>query len=84
VVVDRSTNREHPPRLLIIDFDLSVLVKDEEMTVKGYGGSPTWVAPEVGTPDGPDMKYSAIRADRWACGRMIDYLERCLQVGDDS
>jgi hypothetical protein len=42
------------------------------------------VAPEVGTPDGPDMTYSAIRADRWACGRMIDYLERCLQVGKDS
>ena len=85
VVDDLNTNRKHPPRLFIIDFGLSVFVEDEETTVKGYGVTPTWVAPEFGTRDDPDMNYSAIRADRWACGRMLDYhLERCLQVGDDS
>jgi hypothetical protein len=29
------------------------------------------------------MKYSPIFADRWACGRMIYYLEKDLKGGGD-
>jgi serine/threonine protein kinase len=66
---------ERPQRLIIIDFDVSVLVEDEHTTTKGFCGTPPWVAPEVGTRDGPEMTYSPILADRWACGRMMEYLE---------
>ena len=62
-----------PPRLSIIDFGVSVRVQDEETTVTGFRGTPYWTAPEVGTKDGPEMTYSAIRADRWSCGRMLEH-----------
>jgi Protein kinase domain len=61
------------PRLSIIDFGLSVLVESEETSVEGYCGTPSWVAPEVGTVHGPVMKYSAILADRWSCGQVLLY-----------
>ncbi len=64
------------PRLLIIDFGTSIRVKDAETEVEGYRGTPNWTAPEVGEASGPAMKYSAIRADRWSCGRMLQYLMR--------
>jgi serine/threonine protein kinase len=80
VVVD-GLDRERPPRVVIIDFGLSIFVEDEHTTVKGFCGTPTWVAPEVGTRDGPDKKYSAIRADRWACGQMMHYLGSLLPGG---
>ncbi|KAI0298015.1 kinase-like domain-containing protein, partial [Multifurca ochricompacta] len=59
--------------LSIIDFGISVFVEGEETEVNGYRGTPSssWVAPEVGSEDGPRRSYSAILADRWACGRMI-------------
>jgi serine/threonine protein kinase len=66
---------QHSRRLIIIDFDLSVFVEDEHTTAKGFCGTPPWVAPEVGTRDGPEMTYSPILADRWACGRMMRHLE---------
>jgi serine/threonine protein kinase len=66
---------EHPQRLIIIDFDLSIFVEDESTTTKGFRGTPPWVAPEVGTRDGPEMSFSPILADRWACGRMVRHLE---------
>jgi hypothetical protein len=34
----------------VFDFDLSVRVKDEETTVKGYGGSPTWLRRRLELP----------------------------------
>ena len=61
------------PRLSIIDFGISVRVRDEETTVTGFRGTPSWTAPEVGTENGPKMTYSAIRADRWSCGRMLEH-----------
>ena len=61
------------PHLSIIDFGVSVRVQDQETTVTGFRGTPYWTAPEVGAENGPDMTYSAIRADRWSCGRMLDH-----------
>jgi serine/threonine protein kinase len=85
VVDDLDRERKHPPRLVIIDFGLSIFVEDEHTTIEGFCGTPPWVAPEVGTRDGPDMTYSAILADRWACGRMVDYIEKLLAgCGDGS
>jgi serine/threonine protein kinase len=83
VVDDLDRERKHPPRLVIIDFGLSVFVEDEHTTIEGFCGTPPWVAPEVGTRDGPDMTYSPILADRWACGRMVHYLGKLLAGGGD-
>ncbi|KAJ2930074.1 hypothetical protein H1R20_g7009, partial [Candolleomyces eurysporus] len=51
-------------QLKIIDFDIAVLVQDEEEKIEGYRGTPGWTAPEIGHKDGPKQIYSAIRADR--------------------
>ena len=61
------------PQLSIIDFDMSFEVNDEETTVTGFRGTPSWTAPEVGSPNGLATTYSAIRADRWSCGRLLQY-----------
>jgi serine/threonine protein kinase len=58
-------------QLKIIDFDLAVRVKDEEQEIEGYRGTPGWTAPEIGHEGGPKRRYSAIKADRWACGRIL-------------
>ncbi|KAI0291053.1 hypothetical protein B0F90DRAFT_1920812 [Multifurca ochricompacta] len=79
MVVDSEHDR-YSPRLSIIDFGLSVFVEDEETMIEGYRGTRTWTAPEVGTSEYRDTKYSPILADRWACGQMVDYLED--QVGN--
>jgi serine/threonine protein kinase len=84
VVVDcLGRERKHRPRIIIIDFGLSVFVEDEHTTVEGFCGTPPWVAPEVGTRDGPDKTYSPILADRWACGQMVHHLEMLLAGGGD-
>src|SRR6266436_1366638 len=84
VVDDMDHERIHPPRLVIIDFGLSMFIKDEHTTTKGFCGTPPWVAPEVGTCDGPEMTYSPILADRWACGRMVYHLKKLLLGGNDA
>ncbi|RXW22114.1 hypothetical protein EST38_g3738 [Candolleomyces aberdarensis] len=53
-------------QLKIIDFDVAVLVQDEEEKIEGYRGTPGWTAPEIGREDGPTQSYSAIKADRKA------------------
>ncbi|KAJ2929563.1 hypothetical protein H1R20_g7533, partial [Candolleomyces eurysporus] len=58
-------------QLKIIDFDVAVRVKDEEQEIEGYRGTPGWTAPEMGHEGGPKRRYSAIKADRWACGRIL-------------
>ncbi|CAA7269083.1 unnamed protein product [Cyclocybe aegerita] len=63
--------------LKIIDFDIAVLVEDEEQEVEGYRGTKGWTAPEV--RDG--QRYSAIRADRWACGRILKWFLRYTGSG---
>ena len=72
---------ERPPRLLIIDFGVSIRVDDEDTTIEGFRGTLPWVAPEVGMPNGPTMEYSPIRADRWACGQMMTVLKRRFRGG---
>ncbi|KAI0261726.1 kinase-like domain-containing protein, partial [Gloeopeniophorella convolvens] len=59
-------------RLLIIDYGLSMFVEGEETLIDYWCGTRGWIAPEAGTEHGPDVEYSPILADRWACGRMIE------------
>ena len=63
-------------RLYIIDFDLAQSVESEETMTEGWCGTPPWIAPELGSGDGPTQRYSPILADRWACGRMIEYFAK--------
>ena len=56
------------PQLSIIDFNMSFEVNDEETTVMGFCGTPSWTAPEVGSLNGLATTYSVIWADRWSCG----------------
>jgi len=64
------------PRLFIIDFDLAQFVESEETMTDGWCGTPPWIAPELGSRDGPIQRYSPILADRWACGRMIKHFAK--------
>ncbi|KAI0298029.1 hypothetical protein B0F90DRAFT_838014 [Multifurca ochricompacta] len=79
VVFDKKDDEEHA-QLWIIDFGLSLFVEDDETTVEGYCGTRDWTAPEVGTSDERDTKFSAIMADRWSCGKMLDYLDNYHQT----
>ncbi|RXW20038.1 hypothetical protein EST38_g5794 [Candolleomyces aberdarensis] len=58
-------------QLKIIDFDIAVRVKDEDQEIEGYRGTPGCTAPEMGNEGGPKRRYSAIKADRWACGLVL-------------
>ncbi|KAF9235033.1 kinase domain-containing protein, partial [Melanogaster broomeanus] len=62
VVIDTVTER-----IYVIDFDLSRRVDGVGEKINGYRGTEDWVAPEVG-----DSPYSAIRADLWAVGQLIE------------
>jgi serine/threonine protein kinase len=72
------------PRLALIDFGISVLAKSKEIMVEGYRGTPLWSAPEVGTEDGPKMRYSPILADRWSCGRVLRHIRDFHPINDTS
>ncbi|KAH9020353.1 kinase-like domain-containing protein [Lactarius pseudohatsudake] len=72
------------PQLSIIDFGLSVFVESEETLVKGFRGTPSWVAPEARSKHGPMKKYSAVLADRWSCGQVLKYFASFLPVGSAS
>ena len=54
--------------LKIIDFDIAMQVKDEE--VYGQCGTKHWQAPEIEEK----LTYSPIKADRWSIGRVLQYL----------
>ena len=73
VVVDTRLESKSSPRLFIIDFDLAEYVESEETMTEGWCGTRGWIAPELGSEDGPNCQYSPILADRWACGQMIKY-----------
>ena len=73
VVIDTTFESETLPRLFIIDFGLAQSIENEETMTEGWCGTPPWVAPEVGSRNGPTRRYSPILADRWACGRMIEH-----------
>lgn len=62
------------PYLSLIDFGLSMSVRDENTEVVGYRGTPSWSAPEVGTEYGSKARYKAILADRWSCGKVLGYI----------
>ena len=61
-------------QLWIIDFGISVQVSSTDMMIKGFRGTPSWAAPEIGDPEGPNQRYSPICADLWSCGRLLQYL----------
>jgi serine/threonine protein kinase len=54
--------------LRLIDFSVSVRGRLE---VKGFIGTPGWVAPEVGLEDDPPRCFNPTLADLWACGKVI-------------
>ncbi|KAF8257687.1 kinase-like domain-containing protein, partial [Lactarius quietus] len=58
-------------RLQIIDFDLAIMVHDENMESDEYCGTEGWTAPEMGKQAGSTLMYSPIKADRWSCGRVL-------------
>ncbi|KAI0255971.1 kinase-like domain-containing protein [Lactifluus subvellereus] len=78
VVVDTKHESKTSPRLFIIDFDLAQFVENEETMVESWCGTPPWIAPDLGSRDGPTQRYSPILADRWACGRMIKYFAKYI------
>jgi serine/threonine protein kinase len=62
------------PRLVVIDFGISIFVDSPETKIEGFVGTRGWVAPEIGTEHGPRQRYSAIRADLWACGQLLSHM----------
>ena len=73
LLVDVNRSSHH---LRVADFSLSVWVNGEDDTIEGYAGTPGWTAPEIGDENGPIQKYSPILADRWSCGKMLEYFGR--------
>ena len=61
-------------RLFIIDYDISVYVKDPDALIDRWCGTPRWMAPEIGHKDSPKRWYSPIRAGLWSCGQTLKYL----------
>ena len=84
VVVDTISDSEMSPRLFIIDLDIAVSVESEETMTEGWCGTPPWIAPELGSRNGPIQRYSPILADRWACGRMIEYFAKYFPAHESS
>ena len=68
LLVSRTGDR---PRLVMIDFDVSVSVSSPDTQIEGF----------VGTEHGPPQKYSPVRADLWACGQLLYHLcsRSCVQ-----
>lgn len=66
--------------LQIIDFDIAMRVKDEDEEVDYQCGTEGWMAPEVAKK----LKHSPIKADRWACGRVILFLLDTFKKRDES
>ena len=56
--------------LKIIDFDIAMRVEDEDEEVDDQCGTKNWMAPEVENK----LRHSPIKADRWACGRVLLFL----------
>lgn len=56
----------------IIDCDCSMKLGVADELVPDYCGTEGWLAPEIES-ESPRPKYSPIKADRWACGKVISY-----------
>jgi len=78
-VVVQGEDQSTSPRLSIIDFDISEHVTGVEAVLEGRCGTSGWRAPEVDMDDG---SYSPILADRWSCGKMIQYFSGFIASGD--
>ncbi|KAJ8507769.1 hypothetical protein ONZ45_g9882 [Pleurotus djamor] len=65
-------------RTKLIDFDIAIQVSDENEEVADLRGTSGWMAPEIGQ----HTTHSPIKADRWACGRLIRYVLSNLQIND--
>jgi len=72
------------PRLIMIDFDVSVFVNSPDTQIEGFVGTPPWVAPEVGTEHGPSQRYSPVRADLWACGQLLLWMASLSHIRDSA
>ena len=59
---------------------MSTCVDNEETTITGFRGTPSWTALEVGSPNGIAMTYSAIWADWWSCGRMLQHFSKTFPI----
>jgi serine/threonine protein kinase len=53
--------------LKVIDFDTAMWVEDEDEEVDDHCGTEGCMAPEVEKK----LRHSPIKADRWACGRVL-------------
>jgi serine/threonine protein kinase len=67
-------------RLKIIDFDIAMRVEDEDEEVDDQCGTKKWMAPEVEKK----LRHSPIKADRWACGRVLLFLLDKFHKGNKS
>jgi len=66
--------------LKIIDFDLAMRVEDEDEEADDQCGTESWMAPEVEK----NARHSPIKADRWACGRVLLFLLSPFGKEDES
>jgi serine/threonine protein kinase len=66
--------------LKIIDFDIAMRVEDEDEEVDDQCGTKNWMAPEVEKR----LRHSPIKADRWACGRVLLFLRDKFGTEDES
>src|SRR6266851_2836655 len=81
VLISFTNNR---PRLVVIDFGVSVFVDSPDTQIEGFVGTPGLVAPEVGTEHGRPQRYSPIRADLWACGQLLSHIAYQSKVREPS
>lgn len=64
-------------RLYIIDFDLAMQCESVDEMVESSCGTEGWTAPEIELDDRkPQQAFSPIRADLWACGKMLSEFEK--------
>ena len=56
-------------RLTIVDFGLSVRLRNKAQLLQGYAGTKGYIAPEVG-----ETKFSPICADLWSVGKVVKEL----------
>jgi serine/threonine protein kinase len=66
--------------LKIIDFDTAMWVEDEDEEVDDQCGTEGCIAPEVEKK----LRHSPVKADRWACGRVLLILLDNFGKGDKS
>ncbi|KAF8888841.1 kinase-like domain-containing protein [Infundibulicybe gibba] len=67
-------------RLSIIDFHTSVRVEDVNTMFRGAVGTVGYIPPEVEADRG---RFSAVRADLWSCGKVLDDLCDLCQPSAD-